>query len=288
MSDPAIIGMITFWKQKLAKVKYSEMDLADQGEIDHFIQTSVLKWNEVERERRMRDPMFVLNFEKVRNAIFPDIVAEESEKFTNNFSTFKQKVAVVHQEKHVLRWKTSKPFYYEDYVKFFNILKNEQNPRDKISILSSEMKELTTWVTETLAVKDVLESSNVGDCHDYVKMLKANFFPMLRDLNSEKEYEVPNERSFRMILYENQIGYKRDDSGKLFVKRFYRIPSLLFPEVEQSSTEKSILEYLSSVSDLDEKFIQELAELGFDGTASKSTKRYLHFYIPYKIYPTFV
>jgi hypothetical protein len=30
------------------------MDYADQGDIDFFIQTKILKWKEVERERRMK------------------------------------------------------------------------------------------------------------------------------------------------------------------------------------------------------------------------------------------
>ena len=39
----------------------------------------------------------------------------------------------------------------------------------------------------------------------------------------------PSEDNFRSILYSHEIGYKKID-GKLYVRRFYRIPMLLFPK----------------------------------------------------------
>lgn len=53
-SDEALAQKIQFWKNKLSTTQYSELPLAAMGEIDFIVQTEVLKWNEVERERRMR------------------------------------------------------------------------------------------------------------------------------------------------------------------------------------------------------------------------------------------
>lgn len=59
-ADPKISVKISFWREKLARTPYSTLSLAAQGEIDFIIQTDVLKWNEVERERRMRShPLFL-------------------------------------------------------------------------------------------------------------------------------------------------------------------------------------------------------------------------------------
>ena len=64
---------MSMFKEMLSKTPYDELDLADQGEIDYFIQTKVLRWNEVERERRMRDPIFVRQFENLRASLLPEI-----------------------------------------------------------------------------------------------------------------------------------------------------------------------------------------------------------------------
>ena len=70
VSDPELVHRINYFKVVVMQhSSFDEIELAMQGEIDHFIQTKILKWNEVERERRMRDPMFAINFEKLRNSI---------------------------------------------------------------------------------------------------------------------------------------------------------------------------------------------------------------------------
>jgi hypothetical protein len=43
-----------------------------------------------------------------------------------------------------------------------------------------------------------------------------------------KNYQLPSVEEFKQLLYDNDIGYKTHE-GKLYVRRFYLIPTLLFP-----------------------------------------------------------
>ena len=45
----------------------------------------------------------------------------------------------------------------------------------------------------------------------------------------QRSYQLPSVEAFKQILYDNDVGYKVVD-GKLYVRRFYKIPLLLFPE----------------------------------------------------------
>lgn len=45
----------------------------------------------------------------------------------------------------------------------------------------------------------------------------------------EGTFVLPSVQDFKQLLYDNDIGYKVVD-GKLFVRRFYMIPQLLFPQ----------------------------------------------------------
>lgn len=131
VSDPSSLRFISYWREKLAKTKYSELELADQGEIDHFVQTKVLKWNEVERERRMKDPMFFMNFEDVRSEIFPDIsktVRMMEPGIPDDMQGFKRGVSDMYNEKNVSLWRTSAPFYYEGQTTLFRLVPMASKP----------------------------------------------------------------------------------------------------------------------------------------------------------------
>ena len=52
--DEKISQRISFWREKMLSTPYESLPLAERGQVDHLIQTEVLQWNEVERERRMR------------------------------------------------------------------------------------------------------------------------------------------------------------------------------------------------------------------------------------------
>lgn len=80
-SEPKLSQIVDAWRAKLEKVPYENLSLAEQGEIDFLIQTMVLKWNEVERERRMKDPVYYMQFIKLRSALFPQIdTVKDTEK----------------------------------------------------------------------------------------------------------------------------------------------------------------------------------------------------------------
>jgi len=243
LSDPAIVEEIAYWKNQLETTKYQEMEPADQGDIDRFIQMSLLKWNEVERERRMRDPMFYNQFERVRESIFPEIVKAKEELF--NFNDFKQNVNDYHrymarEEFNTAKWCASKPFFYEDYAEYFEKVK--KNP--KISTWEpEEVQAFSHWVADTLAMQLNIAEGDITDVDDYIQLLQEQFFPMLRNPDAKREFELPDELSFRTKLYEENIGYKREEGGKLYVRRFYRIPALFFPESEEEEVQRFMDKY---------------------------------------------
>jgi hypothetical protein len=73
---------------------YEDLELADQGELDFFIQTKILKWTEVQRERRMKDVIFYSEFHKLREILFPinaniqQEIDRECEKEFRSFKTY--------------------------------------------------------------------------------------------------------------------------------------------------------------------------------------------------------
>lgn len=261
VSDPAVLEEIAFWKQKLATTKYTEMELADQGDIDKFLQMDILKWNEVERERRMRDPMFVIQFEGVRNAIFPEIAKATEENF--DFEEFKYGVSKIYEthgqeEYNTARWRATKPFYYEDYAVFFE--KIAKNPTIS-SWPREDVQAFRNWVADTLAMQLDLEGTSLDDTEIYLQDLQEQYFPMLRNPDAKKEFELPDELAFRTKLFENNIGYKREGNGKLYVRRFYRIPALFFPESEEDFYARII-----------DKFTDPVDEALFEGPEKDSVQ----------------
>jgi hypothetical protein len=78
---------------------------------------------------------------------------------------------------------------------------------------------------------------------------------MVRYPGRAASFTLPSLAEVRAILYKNDIGYKRDSSavavpekgeseasvaesagGKLLIKRFYKLPMLLFPEETFTTT----------------------------------------------------
>lgn len=75
ISDPEVLDTVMKWRLLLSEVSYDELDEADQGSLDHFIQTKILKWDEVSRERRMKDPTFYMQFVRLLESLFPESIA---------------------------------------------------------------------------------------------------------------------------------------------------------------------------------------------------------------------
>jgi hypothetical protein len=226
MTDDSLVDDLSAWKAKLASVSYSEMNMTDKGELDYFIQTRVLKWNEVERERRMKDPLFAFYFEKLREELFPDAKSLESESRKSDFSAMKTGFYAANGLKHPELLRSSDPFYYEDYVKYFAMAK--QTPQLNQWALA-DREEFSKWIINSLAFQHVLDRSGTADVQSYLRELRSLFFPMIRTPHLAQKCSLPSEDDFKGLLYSNDIGYKRADD-KLFVRRYYRLPMLLFPQ----------------------------------------------------------
>ena len=242
VSAPELVQRINYFKLLVNQsTSYDDLDLAIQGEIDHFIQTKILKWNEVERERRMRDPMFAINFEKVRTIILEDFEQSDDECMIENTV---EKLPMLTQ---MANFSTKERFCYQDYAFHFENIKqcilNE-------TCSDLDIKEMDAWCRNTLVMNIFgrkLEDSK--EYEDHVEDIKLNFFPFLKcrrttltneTLNLENnvnyqgtenisDFKIPGVATFRCILFRNGIGYQSDEEGKLYVRRFYRIPALLWP-----------------------------------------------------------
>ena len=231
MADASVAETIALLRIKLKETSYSSMELADQGEIDYLIQSQILKWNEVERERRMKDPIFVLQFENLRETIFPEINESNQNDRIKGREDFKDKLLGLFNV-NKSRLCTAAPFYYEEYVTFFMKLKGEPmlgrwNERER--------EILSRWIINTLALREIIEKSPTVKVQRYLDDLRAQFFPMVRYPDRTHRYELPTVNDFKSILYANDVGYKRE-SNKLYVRRFYRIPLLLFPKETFTTT----------------------------------------------------
>jgi hypothetical protein len=229
MSDSKLMEEIDSWKQKLQDSPYSELELADQGEIDFLVQTKLMGWDEVQRARRMKDPIFVMQFEQLRSLVFPDKAELEAARAAEKSRSYKDTYCKLHDLNYSLLT-TAAPFYVEDYLHYFEALRAQPDLR-KWS--NADCETLSAWIVDTLAMREVVERAPNHKVQTYLDAIKAQFFPMLR--TDASKLPTPTVDSIRRLLYENQVGYKAQES-KVFVRRFYRIPALLFPKETFTAT----------------------------------------------------
>lgn len=290
LKDEALADELMVWKEKLKHTSYEELDDAEQGEIDHLIQTKVMKWNEVERERRMRDPIFVKQFIKIRDLLLMDKIQTRGEEE-------RRQEAIARVNEQVLakagfegvdttQMAAIEPFYLQDYVKFFNLFLEEP---DEQKWRFSERSALDTWIRDCVALQGVIdgiesekeeqlaeakeaweerlkehkevegkpesddywamqaymsdideqerdhknllnaiEDEAAEQLEDYIEQLKTQFFPMRLNHADKAAYKPLAVNDLRAVLYHNGVGYKQEQ-GKVYVRRFYRLPALLFP-----------------------------------------------------------
>jgi hypothetical protein len=172
----------------LSEVEYEDLDDRDKGEIDHVLQTKLLGWTEVERERRMKDPIFAIEFQNLLGALFPEpskiAVIRSEEENTNCKEDFMLMFGVDAEKLH-----TQSPFYYDDYAYFFEKLREEPllgrwNIRDR--------QNLSRWVTDTLALREIVESHASQVVQQYLDDLRAQFFPMVRYPDRAMSFTLPD------------------------------------------------------------------------------------------------
>jgi hypothetical protein len=224
LSDPAIATELTRWKNKLSEVSYSDLPVVEQGELDHFVQKKLLKWTEIERERRMKDPIFVMQFEKLLNSLFP-LSDELKQVQLKKFQTkFKENFLIVH-EFDESRLKALRSFYVEDYLDLYE--KARQQP-DLAQWEEGARDQLSNWIIETLAYRDIIENRSPRKIQAYLDNLRDTFFPMFRYPSRKNALPKLTMDDVKATLFTNEIGYKKEEN-KLYVRRFYRLPRLLFP-----------------------------------------------------------
>jgi hypothetical protein len=226
-ADESLMQDITFWRARLADTRYSNMTLGDQGQIDYLIQTRVLQWQEVERERRMTDPIFYQQFINVRSGIFPEIATERELKHLEQLEKSRQHFKMDLYKKYQVnetQLSPSSPFYLEDYQFYFEKVAGNPN---LTTWSESDRSTFFRWIVNTLALREVLKNSASVRVQSYLEDLRNKFFPMIK--HPERTYALPDIQGLKAVLYKNEVGYKKQND-KLYVRRFYRLPALLFPE----------------------------------------------------------
>lgn len=227
LNDEGLLQEILQWQDLLKDVPYHTLSLADQGEVDYLLQTKVLKWKEGDRERRMKDPMFVVQFEQLRSTIFPnpyEALKVAKKKAIEAKRQFCREFGVKYDQA-----RASFPFYVQDYIQWFSKLQKEP---DTNQWRLEDRSIFSNWIIDTLALQCELNATGKSpkEVQSYLNILKYQFFPMTRPgADPAHKYEAPTVDGLREVLYDNQVGYKKQ-YGKVYVKRFYRIPGLLFPE----------------------------------------------------------
>lgn len=223
-SEPDVADFVAKWKKVFSVIPYEDLELVQQGEIEYFLQTRILKWDEVSRERRMSDPVFYLQFKRLRDTIFPEI------EMLKSTPVLKRNMAAQNLQDELTvpadRLKPFSSFYVEDYLAYLK--KARELPY--LSRWSERDREnLSRWILDTLAAREVLESNNTQRIQAYLDNLRGVFFPMLRFPLSAIEFRIPDVKTVKELLFENEIGYKRNEQGKLYVRRFYLLPRLIYP-----------------------------------------------------------
>lgn len=250
-ADEELADAITYWRERLCDIRFSKLREAEKGEIDHLIQSKVLKWNEVERERRMQDPIFFQQFDELRAAIFPEIAAEvnaaKMEDISKQRKIFKNELF---NRYHVNETQLSPAtfFFYEDYQFYFNKLKKEPK---LMNWNEGDRSVFFRWIVNTLAVRDVLKNSSPSRVQHYLEDVRSKFFPMVKYPEKVNSYNLPELQDVKASLYKNDVGYRKQND-KLYIRRFYRLPALLFPE-ETSEPHRSYKSGSSFVSPLGSK-----------------------------------
>ncbi len=233
MKEKGVSGLITQnqelnskidkYTKLLEKTPYYSLKLADQGEIDYIIQVDLLKWGELQRERRMKDPIFAARFEELRSIVFPQIKNDmidlfQSKQHKNEYKQRFKAFYSIDRKKNYFVFKEK--FFVEDYVNFYNKLIN----KDINSWKDTEKNEFNNWILNTLAMKEVLGECNNDEKNHYLDIVKKAYFPVL----SSSDKVMLTIDHVKSKLYENEISYKKD-GNKLHVVRHYKIPAILWP-----------------------------------------------------------
>ena len=195
-NDPAFVKTMKVYSTILSEVDYEDLEDHDQGELDHMLQTKVLKWSEIERERRMKDPVFAIEFERLRKAMFP-IQSKVSMLRKPEKRLDSMEVLMDLYQVDETKLCTNEPFYYDDYMFLFEKAKEEPllgrwSVRDR--------QELSRWITDTLALREIVEKRETGVVQRYLDDLRAQFFPMVRYPDRAYSFSLPDMGESLLLL----------------------------------------------------------------------------------------
>lgn len=180
----------------------------------------------MERERRMKDPIYYDQFQKIRLSIFPAIGTVINETKDLERKTYFMKQVLMSQGYDHRLFVTKQPFFYEEYSAFFQKLKI-------MPLLSQwtafDRQTFSKWIIATISFRQSLEDRRYtqDNIQIYVDCMRAQFFPMIPYPDRVDEFNLPSLKEIKQLLYDNDIGYKQMH-GKFYIKRFYKLPSLLF------------------------------------------------------------
>lgn len=187
-NDVGFSKALKIYRALLSEVEYDDLDTKDKGEIDHVLQSKLLGWTEVERERRMKDPLFAIQFKNLLTATFPEpskiaVIrrAEEKEEVKDELMAM--------FDVNYAKLCTNAPFYYDDYVFYFEKARSEPllgrwNIRDR--------QNFSRWITDTLAIREIVERSLTSVVQRYLDDLRAQFFPMVRYPDRAQSFTLPD------------------------------------------------------------------------------------------------
>jgi hypothetical protein len=274
VADNELSLSISEWKEKLLITSYEDLTFADQGELDQLIQMKILKWNEVERERRMKDPIFAMQFDRLRTIIFPDSDVNRQQSLIKEHENYKNKLLSLYNVTQT-KLVTSSPFYVEDYAAHFAKLKVQP-------LLSrwseSEREELSRWIINTLAYREIIEKRSSADVQKYLDDLRSHFFPMVRYPELVASMNFPDIQAVKKVLYNNDIGYK-SQSDKLFVKRFYKLPVLMFPKETFTTEMLTNQDRLKTLLREENGLLREITSAGLDEASLPELQEQLNKYV---------
>lgn len=274
VADNALSVSISEWKEKLLITRYEDLSFADQGELDQLIQMKILKWNEVERERRMKDPIFAMQFDRLRTTIFPTSDFNNEKSQIKEHDIFKDKLLSLYNISKT-KLVTSAPFYVEDYAAHFAKLKEQPL---LIRWSESERESLSRWIIDTLAFREIIEKRSSSDVQKYLDDLRSHFFPMVRYPERVASMNFPELQSVKEVLYNNDIGYK-SQNDKLFVKRFYKLPVLMFPKETFTTEMLTNQERLKTLLREENGLLREITSAGLDEASLPELQKQLNEYV---------
>ena len=227
--DPSAKQTLASFKEKLAATPYESLTLSEQGELDKFVHLFILFWNEIERERRMKDPIFAKYYQQLLGLLFPP--NEEYKKLQERKNVEKYVQNILEGSGFDRSYRPKNDFFVEDYLGFYNLLK--ESPRYDVEWATQDRFSFLGWVDDTLTFKQRKISAKEDtplQPRIYSTRIVLSFFPMILFPSRITQLPTISLDQIRKVCYENEIGYKLDpSSGRLHIRRFYKLPKLLFP-----------------------------------------------------------